>query len=264
MTEEELKVMCKFYLTILSARAAHYCYFNFRDNKVILCNSTTSTTARHGDRLMDFSVGELGLHLIEFRDRAVIPAIKKLLHIPEKQFYGIHIVNFMKDWNKCTFDELPIEFTKDQLFLNGKLCGSIIYNFHVIMMLDRYACIMESIMERDNVIEAEVDIHPELTGNYYMISVDTGLFYNYKGERVFRDVVPKMNIPCIDGLTTVSFKSFLPKVKEDYEIKRYFWNEDIRIYSITYYSDSNVIVKSFRPNILSIPIANITSMDKEN
>lgn len=61
-----------------------------------------------------------------------------------------------------------------------------------------------------------------------------------------------------------NFKSFLPKVQEDYEIKRYFWNEDIRIYSITYYSDSNVIVKSFRPNILSIPIANITSMDKEN
>lgn len=91
----------------------------------------------------------------------------------------------MKDWNKCTFDELPIEFTKDQLFLNGKLCGSIIYNFHVIMMLDRYACIMESIMERDNVIEAEVDIHPELTGNYYMISVDTGLFIITKVRKYF-------------------------------------------------------------------------------
>lgn len=263
MNEEELKVFCKFYLTVISARAAHYCYFNFRDNAVILCNSTTSTTARHGDRLMDFSVGELGLHLVEFRDTSIIPIIKKLLHIPEKQFYGIHIVNFMKEWSKCPFEELPIEFTKDQLLLSGKVCGSVIYNFHVIMMLDHYARIMESIMKRENVVETEVDIHPELNGNYYMISVDTSIFKNYKGEKVFQNVVPTMNIPCIDGLTTVSFKSFLPKVKDDYEIKRYFWNEDIRIYSITYYSDSNVIVKSFRPNILSIPIANIISMDKE-
>jgi len=262
MTEEELKVICKFYLTTLSARAAHYCYFNFRDNAVILCNSTTSTNARHGDRLMDFSVGELGLHLVEFRDKSIIPAIKKLLHIPETKFYGIHIVNFMKEWNKCLFEELPIEFTKDQLLLSGKVCGSVLHNFHVIKMLDFYAGIMENITTRINVIETEVDVHPELNGNYYTISVDTGLF-KIDDQPIFIDAVPTMKIPCIDGLTTVSFKSFLPKVQEDYEIKRYFWNEDIRIYSITYYSDSNVIVKSFRPNILSIPIINITKMDKE-
>lgn len=261
MTEEELKVMCKFYLTTLSARSAHYCYFNFKRNSVVLCNSTTKADAQHGDRLMDFSVGELGLHLVEFTDGRIITALKKILKIPDNVFYCIHVVNFMKEWNKCPFNELLINVDRDgRLYLNEKLCGMVITNFHVIMMIGKYITVIDNAIEDNNAIETEVDIHPELTGNYYMISVDTNIFER-DGIKTFRNVLPKMRIPCIDGLSTVSFKSFLPKVKWDYVLKRYFWNEDIRIYSMTYYRDDHVIVKSFRPNILSIPISNITSME---
>lgn len=263
MTEEEFKVICKFYLTVLSARAAHYCYFNFKRNSVVLCNSTTRSDAQHGDRLMDFSVGELGIHLVEFHDKKIIPTLKRMLRIPDNKFYYIHVVNFMKEWSKCPFNELLVNIgSEGQLYINEKLCGMVIENFHVIMMINRYIDIMDDVVKKDNIVETTVDIHPKMTGNYYMISVDTTMFER-NGVKTFNNVLPKMYIPCIDGLSTISLKSFLPKVKQDYVLKRYFWNEDIRIYSMTYYSDDNAMVKSFRPNILSIPISNITSMNVE-
>lgn len=83
---------CKMYLSSLSARACQYGYLNVAPGRIILSNST-SIPKEHGDRIMDFGIGELGLHFLYFKDKEFLIKLKEFLKIPSDKCYCLLVSN---------------------------------------------------------------------------------------------------------------------------------------------------------------------------
>ena len=262
MTDEEFKNMLIFYLTTMSARTAQYCYFNFLDNDtVVLCNSTSTSKAPHGDRLMDFSVGELGLHVVSFKDKTVVPKFKQIFNIPDGVYYGVHIVKLMALLKKKQLSSCCITTGREgELYVDGELLGSVIHNFHVIMMIHQYVDKTSYVLKQRHNVITDVDIDQKLDGNFYYTQLDPTMF-DEESSPNWEAPLKILKFPCVDGLTTVSLKSFIPKIRMEYSLKRYYWYEDIRIFSMSVYEDDCVYVRSFRPNILVIPLSTKVNVD---
>ena len=73
-SEEELKEKtflseCKLFLSTLTSRAVQFAYLNIAPNTIILSNSTsTGPGIEHGDKLMNYSVGELCIHVVTLKN----------------------------------------------------------------------------------------------------------------------------------------------------------------------------------------------------
>ena len=260
MTDEELIALMVFYLTSVSARRMQYCYFNFAgSNTVVVSNSTTKSSAPHGDRLMQFSVGELGFHIIKFKDENVLTRFKELLHIPSDKYYCVQIVKLMSVLKKGNLSSLDITMNNNsELYVDGVKYGSILYDFHVIMMIEIYIDTINQALRNKNVMITDIDLKPEIDGNVYYTKIDPNDLRDKNGPSWESRI---LKFPCVDGLTTVSLKTFIPKIKHEYLFKRYFWYEDIRIYSFARFSDEHVDIVTFRPNIVLIPIPTKTDID---
>lgn len=260
MTDEELIALMVFYLTSVSARRMQYCYFNFAgSNTVVVSNSTTKSTAPHGDRLMQFSVGELGFHIIKFKDENVLTRFKELLHIPSDKYYCVQIVKLMSVLKKGNLSSLDITMNNNgELYVDDVKYGSILYDFHVIMMIEIYIDTINQALRNKNVMITDIDLKPEIDGNVYYTKIDPNDLRDKNGPPWESRI---LKFPCVDGLTTVSLKTFIPKIKHEYLFKRYFWYEDIRIYSFARFSDEHVDIVTFRPNIVLIPIPTKTDID---
>ena len=86
--DKQFVLDCKLYLSSFSARSCQYAYFNISEDRdtIILSNSSTATNS-HGDRLIDFGIGELGVHIVKFKNHEFIVRLRELAQVPEQGLY---------------------------------------------------------------------------------------------------------------------------------------------------------------------------------
>lgn len=260
------------YLGSISARSCQYAYFNVAPNTIVLSNTTSPPpNDEHGDRLMDFSVGELGIHIIEFKDPDFVVKLKQFLKINDTDYYVIHIVNLISILNKFKLTALDVfenEIGEKVVINHGRktydkknIVGSRVHNFHVVREIyNWYLKITEigSTAHQQTCPWVEIPMNTQIFihGRVYTIPIDTDAFKHLDGTPVFSHVNPKLNILGLDGLTSVSIQEFIKKLQPDtFTFTNYFWVVgEHYVLSMTKFEDNIVKVRSSRPNILSIPI----------
>lgn len=269
---KEFLTKCKKYLVSISSSRAQYCYFNFVKNTVILSNSTSGGKGQaHGDRLMDFTVGELALHFVHFKDLEFYKQLREFLDIPDDKFYCVHIVNLMSIINTVGIDNLDVSIIDGykvfraigDLAVNDKnKVGFEVTDFHVIRALLTWKNHLFKVISDNQSVETGVDTE---------VTSDNGMYFTELNirelhlDKYFPNVRPTIKFLSFDGLTTVSLKSFIKKIKSgSYNLKRFVWVENELIYSYSVYEDNFVKVLSYRPNIASLPlIADVVIQKKD-
>jgi hypothetical protein len=253
---------CKKYLVTISSSRAQYCYFNFCKNTVILCNSTSGGKGQaHGDRLMDFTVGELALHFVSFKDLAFFKQLREFLLVPEIDFYCVHIVNLMSLVNTIGKEDIDVikvdgytvfKRIAEPILTDKNKVGFTVTDFHVIRALLTWTKHIRTVVKREDLVETAVNVN---------VTSDNGLYFTELNieqlhlDRYYKNVEPTIKFLAFDGLTTVSLKSFIKKLKNaTYQMKRFVWVENNLIYSYATFEDSFVKVLSYRPNIASLPL----------
>ena len=98
----------RLYFSAVSGTRAQYCYFNFFEG-VVLSNSCSGGKGEtHGDRLMDFTVGELGLHFVKFKDVAFFREFRSVFQVPEREFFCIKIGDLISTLTNNDMNNLEI------------------------------------------------------------------------------------------------------------------------------------------------------------
>ena len=169
---------CKKYLVTISSSRAQYCYFNFCKNTVILSNSTSGgKLVAHGDRLMDFTVGELALHFVTFKDQEFFKQLREFLLVPDKDFFCVHIVNVMSLVNSIGINNLDvlksegrtiIKPVSEQILAEKNYVGFTLTDFHVIRALSTWMNHIKQVVREADVVEMPIDRHT---------NVDSGLYF---------------------------------------------------------------------------------------
>ena len=262
---KEFLEKCRHYLSTSTSRTTPYAYFNFIDNTVILSNST-SGGSEHGDRLMDFSVGELGFHYVEFKDTEFLNEFKTFFKIPSDDFFCVHIVNLFSLLNTIRIDCCDVLITDDGSrvltpkgvvsYSDKNIFGFYIRDFHVIKVIRDHASDVARILRPDfDKVEYTVDLDPKITGGLYFTSIPVSLFVK-NGQPIFNKCLPEIKILGMDGLSTVNLGTFIKKLKKPYTLKRFLWVKDKCVYSLAIFEDDVCNIISYRPNVVSIPISN--------
>lgn len=270
---------CKLYFSSLTARSAQFAYFNIVPNGVILCNSTSPPPNKvHGDRIMQYGIGELTYHFVEFKDIEFFQEIKRFLQIPEKTVFCVLILNMISILNRTARKELAVfdnEYGERILQTKGRktydkrnVIGFPIYNFHIIGMLAQWREQVKeigSVSHKERYPSFEMPVNPdiEITGRVFLTPVCTDLFVDTNQQPVFKNVKKELKILGLDGLTCASIKEFYKKVlSEEHRFTFYFWAVDAAyVLSMTFFENASIIVRSIRPNVLSIPISNNIVME---
>lgn len=273
MTDKEFQNECKMLFSALSARSAQYAYLNIDKNMILLTNSTSPPpNDAHGDRLMDFSVSELALHFVELKKSDFLEKLYKYLSISPVGCYCLHVANLASLLNKHKPTELKcfenehgdkVLCEKHRVTYEKKnVVGFPINNFHIIHELYRWKDFIYSVGTKEHAekfphVKEPMPKEVKLQGKVFFLEVPTEKFMR-DGKPVFEDVKDKMHVMCLDGLTVVSYKEFLKKLDKPYTLDLLGWVvDDSYVMSLTLFENEDYLIRSTRPNILSMPIKNI-------
>lgn len=269
--EKEFVEKCKFYFGSISARGISFAYFNIDTDLVILCNSTSQPpNPLHGDRLMDYSVSELSFHFMHFKDREFLDKFCKFLQIPDGVYYCVNVILILSIFSNFKLSDLEVyenEYSDKVLINKGRktydkknVVGFYIYNFHVINELFKWYKYVSEIgteehkLSHPHIVRSMAD-KIDLHGRIYFTNINTDDFKDSHGQVVFRNVQPTVKILNLDGLSTVSIKQFINKMKTPYTFYQYLWVvQHTYILSMTTFENDVVKIDSIRPNLMTIPI----------
>ena len=269
--EKQFVQQCKLLFSSLSSRATQFAYFNVAKNTIILANSTTPDAEEHGDRFMDYSVGELSLHILECKDQEFYQKLVNFLGVPDGVYFCVHIVNFLSLLGKFAMKELDrfidtqgytIIVNKGRTTYDKKnIIGWQLINFHVIKEIYQWH---QSIMyigseehkQQVSYLQFPVDTQPVIVGRVFFIDLHVDLYRDKNNVPVFRDMNPTVKLLCLDGLTVPSLKEFIKKVSDKpFTFELFTWVVDNSyILSMTLFENEMVRVRTIRPNILAIPV----------
>ena len=271
--DREFTLKAKFIFGSTTGRIAPYAYFGVAPNLVILSNSTSPPPNKdHGDRIMSYSVGELGMHFIEFKDEDFLTQFKALLQIPDGIIWCGHVVNVISLLGKYKVKELQLTINDVGEYLLHKkgstkidkknIVGFAIENFHVVSELFHWYKYVYSVGTPEHKkqypwVEIPVETDPVMVGRVYFTEIDTDWFKHADGTPVFTGVRPKMQVMNIDGLSAVSLKECVKKLHgQEYSLTRYLWAvQNAYVLSVTRFENDMVVVRSIRPNVLSTPVS---------
>lgn len=280
--EKEFLNKFRLFFSSLTARSTQYAYFNIAKNTIVLCNSTSPPpNLTHGDKIMQYGIGELTYHFVEFKDIEFFNEVYRFLQIPKETVYCIHILNVVSILNKLARKELNVfdnEYGEKVLLSKGRktydkknVVGMPIYNFHITSMLSQWYGKVLTIGTLEHqkqfpFVEMPVDPDVKLTGRVFFIPVNTALFTDSAGQPVFKDSRPEMKILGLDGLSCASIKEFYRKImSQPHRFIFYFWAVDNSYVStMSIFENETAIVRSIRPNVLAIPISKTTVMEINN
>lgn len=269
----------KLYFSSLSSRMSQYAYFNVAENTIILSNSTSGTSTDHGDRLMDFSVPELGLHLMEFKDTEFFNQIVNALQIPRDRVFCIHVLNVLSLLGKHKLDEFNFFFNEygdwimqtenRKTYEKKNVIGFPVINFHLLKELHRWYLYLKDVSSDDHMSKypytfTDVDVEKiDVKAKTFFLDVDSSVFKDKEGKDIFVNVRPNVRVLCFDGLSCVSISEFIKKViKKEFTFKLYSWViNNSYVLSMTLYEDDIVAVRSIRPNVLAIPVSDNVVFD---
>lgn len=258
---------CRQYFITLSARTTPYAYFNFIENTVILSNSTSGggKGAVHGDRIINYRIGELSYHFIKFKNADVFKSFKELFKIPD-EFYCVHVVNLFALLNKVSYGHGEVLEVENNLRIyrgKGSLCydkkniyGCPVTDFHLIRSIQEVVIKVSSILDdKFPKIKLPVDIQQSTNKGLYFVKVSLDIFKDSEGKPIFEDYFPLVYITTVDGLSTVNIKTFVRKLKNDYVFNRYVWVDHKCVDSLTIFENDDIESVTYCPNFISIPIS---------
>lgn len=275
----------KYYLVNSTARGAMYAYFNVAPKTVVLINSTTPATKEtrvEGDRLMNHAVSDLGVHVVNILHDTFWNDLYTFLHLSETQGIATILLGklftFFRKNEDLNVNEIVIhnniiycrnKNSKKQL-TEDDIVGGIESNFHIARQVVKW---YETITHLGT--EEHLKEYPHISGIYptdfvfnsklYNFPVDFYKFFNDDGSPVFKDVHQFANMMAIDGLTSVSIKSFLKKAPTNGRLVYYQWViNHYAVQMLAMYSDDQVTIKSYRPNVVIIPLPSSIELDTEN
>ena len=282
MDEKNFLDKLRLFFSALTARSAQYAYFNIAKNVVILCNSTSPPpNQNHGDKIMQYGIGELSYHFIEFKDLEFVNELYDFFQIPKETIYCMHILNAISILNKSPRKDLIVfdnEYGEKILLTKGRktydkknIIGMPIYNFHITSMLAQWYEKVSHIGTTEHqkqfpFVEMPADPDTKLTGKVFFIPVNTNLFTDSSGSPIFKDSRPEMKILGIDGLSCASFKEFYKQTMNlPHRFIFYFWAVDNSYVSMmSIFENDMAIVRSIRPNVLAIPVSKSITIEMKN
>lgn len=261
----------------LSARACPYAYFNVRPNGLIISNSTSPTPNDvHGDRLMDYKVGELGLHFVEVKDAAFLERMRNFLQLPSDACYCVLGPKVVSILNKFHIKELHVVTTTDkQIYLLPKTSKKLtkdawvagpVTDFHVLSALHYWNDFANEIgspglESRCHYVRLTLPKYLRVTNRVYFFHFDASLFEE-DGVPVLHDKNTNIELMGVDGVSTVSRLEYIGKWDEEYTLELYAWLVAKSYFlTATLYEDSLVRVISTRPNIATILLPASTKVE---
>lgn len=264
------------YLGSISARACQYGYINVAPNRLILCNSS-SVPSEHGDRLMDFGIGELGLHFVYFKDTEFLIKIRELLKLPSQGCYCILLTNLVTLLNKFKLDKVDTFINERGYHVmvnhgateyDGKNTVAFpIYNFHVEKRLFDYWNYIQDIGSEAHRqmyphFEFDVPLNPKIVGRVYFFDFDLKSFRDGNNQPVV-DNEQSMRMMAIDGITCPSLSDFIKKLGDDpFTLKGYLWMvSKSAVFSIMKFDNAVAHVISLRPNLMALRLPDTVSIE---
>lgn len=278
MTEDEQKEkyfreMNKLYFSSLSSRATQYAYLNVIPNTIMLSNSTTSGPAsEHGDRIMDYSVGELCFHLVRPKDLSWLEELQRFLILPNTETVCIRLNSLMNWLGKYARKDVEVGWAGDTLVMRPKkreswdgrnVIGFVVRNFHIIKQLQWWGMSIDQIGSEEHQKEypnhtEKCDINVPISGRVFFTKVHTNWYRNQRNEPIFpaeQGYQQEIEQLGLDGMSCVSLREFIKKFKDDtYTFTWYSWVVYGAIFSMTQFTNEIVSVKSIRPYTPIIPL----------
>lgn len=259
---------CQTVFGAMTGRSTSCAYFNIIPGVVALSNSSTdSKVESRGNRIMDFSVGELSFHFVTMKSAEFLARLIQLVNIPNQPFClnVLDLIALLKKQPKLEKLKVFIKPNLDRYLgeteASAVLIGYVEENFHIVENIFKWYNYTQQIgtpqhQNKYPWIETELDPKTiKLNGKIYIADINTDVFQK-NGEPAFKDVKNIIRIVSVDGLSSVSIKTFVSKLTTPYTFKRYSWAEDSNfISSMTFFENELVSVKSIRPNILAVPIS---------
>lgn len=265
--EERLSVeKFKLIFSSLTARSCQYAYVFPNSNQFIMANSTTTRALNelkkdliidhefHGDRMMNFMDGDLGVHLVEVWDPLFMKLLRGLLGLdmmditakvrskifndhtfttnPINSVWGVVCSNFLSVISKNPCKDLHLEFdvgTYGDIYIylvpNGShkdkkyLVSFNLINYHYEQLLYQYLERLPKVWEEVSsgkypYIKQEIEIKPVLVGKSYKDKINFHDFKYPDGKQVYENCKTFHNVLHIDGLDTVSLKEFIKRILE--------------------------------------------------
>lgn len=282
-TPEKIFVdQCGLYFGSLSARGTMLAYFGIAKRTIVLCNSTSKMKdilSAHGDRIINYGVGELCLHILHVKDNTFWETLTNLLNLPAgywcidlKNFLGL-IKSYKSDKLECYLNDdgnLMMVNKSSAKITDSNVIGYPVNTYHVIREITNWYKQVNQVGGEEHKklyphVEQDIPLDLKIYGRIYFYDVDFSVFKDAKGNSVFKDINPKQRIVGIDGLTSVSVQAFLKKLPFKYTAKFYFWsvkNDYVRVLGL--YEDDIVAVRSYRPHVLAVPLPKEVKIDQTN
>ena len=267
---------CKTYLSSMTARACQYGYLNVAPNRIIITNST-SVPSDHGDRLMNFNIGELGLHFVYFKDPEFLIKLRTLLQIPTTGCYVILINNFIALLNKYKFESLEtyinpkgyhVMTSKGATEVSGKNTVAFpIHNFHIERNLFQFWDDIKDVGSEAHQREYphhsfDLNLDTHITNRVYFFDFDLIDFKTIDGKSI-TDKSQPMRLMAIDGITNASIQEFVKKISNDpYTLRAYLWCVNTRyVLSVIEFDNAVTHIRSLRPNLLALTLPGSTPIE---
>lgn len=282
-TDKEFTKCIKRYLADISNRTMQDAYFNLLPDTIVICNSSSNKAGTaFGDRLTNFAVGELSLHLIKFKNTEFLDIFKQVFKIPAYGVYAINAVKLVTLTNKTSIDKLHVfmnnnvlsvvpddifgeydeeptlDCLTDERILDRYAIGKSVTDFHVLDVLTTWCNYILTLNEEDHrnkfpYVLSECSYSKSCLANY-VLKIDLTEF----GD-VLKNYHETLNYIMHDGLSTPSRKSFVLNTGKLY---RYSWLEANSIFNMYIYDDDVVHVRTIRPNVRVMPIPKLVDVDK--
>ena len=278
LTEEELNERkflenCKLYFSSLSGRATQYAYLNLGNGTMLLTNSTSSgSDTVHGDRVMDYCVGELCFHLVYPKDQSWFTELRTFLDLPDTECVCIKLNSLMNWLGKYKRKDVEVGWSNDALVLRPKgreswdgrnVIGFIVRNFHVIKQLKWWHISIENIgtEEHRNMFPYHIEkckLDVSITGRIFFVPVETKWYTDKNNQYIFnpeQGYQPVVEMLGLDGMSCVSLREFIKKFKDNtYSLIWYSWVVNKAIFSMTHFENELADIKSIRPYTPLIPL----------
>ena len=262
-TDKEFTKCIKRYLADISNRTMQDAYFNLLPDTIVICNSSSNKAGTaFGDRLTNFAVGELSLHLIKFKNTEYLDIFKQVFKIPAYGVYAINAVKLVTLTNKTSIDKLQATGATVDVYneriLDRYAIGESVTAFHVLDVLRTWCNYILTLNEEDHrnkfpYVLSECSYSKSCLANY-VLKIDLTEF----GD-VLKNYHENLNYIMHDGLSTPSRKSFVLNTGKLY---RYSWLEANSIFNMYIYDDDVVHVRTIRPNVRVMPIPKLVDVDK--
>ena len=278
MTEDEqkeryFKEMSKLYFSSLSGRATQYAYLNVLPNTMLLSNSTTTgPAAEHGNRIMNYSVGELCFHLVRPKDLSWFKELQRFLLLPDTETICIKLNSLMNWLGKYHREDIEVGWAGDTLVMRPKkrdswdgrnVIGFIVRNFHIIKQLQWWGMSINKIGSEEHQKEyphhiETCDIDVPISGRVFFTKIHTSWYRNQKNEAIFpaeQGYQQEIDHLGLDGMSCVSLREFIRKFKDHtYSFTWYSWVVQGAIFSMTQFVNEIAFIKSIRPYTSIVPL----------